>query len=122
MTALVRTTKKIYRFDHTAANANEFTGNIISSRRFRSFQNPYVAQIVAANLGTAPTSPTVDCAIESSLDGTNWISHGSFSQLTAAGTGELQITDQMGPFIRANVTTTYGTVNGGLEVSVYLTG
>ena len=66
------------------------------------------------------TSPTTDCALQTSHDGDSWITAASATQLTGDGEGhEMKELAALGPFVRA-VTTLGGGSNPSHTVTVKL--
>jgi len=64
-------------------------------------------------------STTIDCDIEHSADGSNWVVVGSFTQVVnTVSRQELQITKNLLPFVRASITLA-GTPAATVAVSLY---
>ena len=69
------------------------TGNAIDVSQFRAIDMYLSATAVSG------TSPTMDAVVSSSADGTVWITHTTFTQVTAATT-ELKFLEKFDKYIR----------------------
>lgn len=86
-----------------------------SSVALELYQSDFLGYIdISAN----DASTTVDCDIEHSADGTNWIVAGSFTQVVNTTGQEAISIDKLLPYVRANVDLT-GTPAATVEVALY---
>lgn len=87
---------------------------------------PILVVVRSSDIGTAPTSPTVDVQMKQSGDGTNFtdVSGWAITQIATAGE-QLAVdeqTVQVARWLQVDVTTTYGTAADGTKVEVWLVG
>lgn len=126
MVSNAQVTKQLYQFDHTAAQAGETTGNFRPATRWGSFNSPVTLFAQTSDLGVAPLTPSITVKLQHSADGTVWkdVPSGGITAITTAGTqtGEVGIATQLLPYLRVHVVSTFGTVNGGTRVKVWLSG
>jgi len=82
---------------NSAALGATTTGNKIDVGDFRAIDMYMSCTAVSG------TNPTLDAVVSSSADGTVWITHTTFTQITAAAT-ELKFLEKFGRYIRVVAT------------------